>query len=271
MSERIVVPRAGGELIGERWVGPGPVVVLLHEGVTDRRSWAGVAALLSRTATVVAYDRRAFGESAPGTEPFTHVEDLLAVLDQVADGKAWVVGASAGGGVALDAALIAPDRVAGLVLFAPAVSGAPEPEFDDATRRLGELYDQAEAAGNKDELNRLETWIWLDGPGEQEGRVSGPARELALDMNEIIMRNDVPEDAGASGVDAWSRLGELTLPVTVACGDLDASYLVVRSRALAERLPRGRHRVLPGTAHMPFLEQPQLVAQVIADATQQPL
>ncbi|HXL89014.1 MAG TPA: alpha/beta hydrolase [Streptosporangiaceae bacterium] len=269
MSERIVVSRPGGELIGERWAGPGPVVVLLHEGVTDRRGWAEVARLLSGTATVVAYDRRAFGESAPGTEAFTHVDDLLAVLDEVADGKVWLVGASAGGGVALDAALVAPDRVAGLVLFAPAVSGAPEPEFDDATRRLGELYDKAEAAGDKAELNRLETWIWLDGPGEPEGRVSGPARELALDMNGIVLRNDVPEDAGASGVDAWSRLSEVTVLVTVACGDLDASFLVSSSRELAERLPQGRHRVLPGVAHMPFLEQPGLVAAIIEDATQQ--
>jgi pimeloyl-ACP methyl ester carboxylesterase len=267
MSERIAVSRPGGELIGERWAGPGPVAVLLHEGVTDRRGWAEVARLLSGTATAVAYDRRAFGESAPSTEPFTHVDDLLAVLDEVADGKVWLVGASAGGGVALDAALVAPSRVAGLVLFAPAVSGAPEPEFDDATRRLGELYDKAEAAGDQAELNRLETWIWLDGPGEPEGRVSGPARELALDMNEIVLRNDVPEDAGASGVDAWSRLSEVAVPVTVACGDLDASFLVGRSRELAERLPQGRHRVLPGVAHMPFLEQPAMVAQVIADAT----
>jgi pimeloyl-ACP methyl ester carboxylesterase len=267
MSERIAVSRPGGELIGERWAGPGPVAVLLHEGVTDRRGWAEVARLLSGTATAVAYDRRAFGESAPSTEPFTHVDDLLAVLDEVADGKVWLVGASAGGGVALDAALVAPSRVAGLVLFAPAVSGAPEPEFDDATRRLGELYDKAEAAGDQAELNRLETWIWLDGPGEPEGRVSGPARELALDMNEIVLRNDVPEDAGASGVDAWRRLSEVAVPVTVACGDLDASFLVGRSRELAERLPQGRHRVLPGVAHMPFLEQPAMVAQVIADAT----
>jgi pimeloyl-ACP methyl ester carboxylesterase len=275
MSEQIVVSRPGCELIGERWAGPGPVVVLLHEGVTDRRGWAEVARQLSGTATVVAYDRRAFGESAPSTESFTHVEDVLAVLDQVApdqpgDGRAWLVGASAGGGVALDAALVAPSRVAGLVLFAPAVSGAPEPEFDDATRRLGELYDKAEAAGDKAELNRLETWIWLDGPGEPEGRVSGPARELALDMNGIVLRNDVPEDAGASGVDAWSRLSEVTVLVTVACGDLDASFLVSSSRELAERLPQGRHRVLPGVAHMPFLEQPGLVAAIIEDATQQP-
>jgi pimeloyl-ACP methyl ester carboxylesterase len=267
MNERIVVSRPGCELIGERWGGSGPVVMLLHEGVTDRRGWAEVAALLSETATVVAYDRRGFGESAPSPGAFSHLDDLLAVLDQVApDERAWLVGASAGGGLALDTALVAPDRVAGLVLIAPAVSGSPEPEADDSLKELGELWDAAEAAGDQGEINRLETWLWLDGPRGPEGRVAGPLRDLALDMNAIILRNGVPETDGASGVDAWNRLGEVTAPAVVACGDLDVSYLIERSRELAEKLPRGEHRVLPGTAHMPFLEQPAVVAQLITKA-----
>jgi pimeloyl-ACP methyl ester carboxylesterase len=45
-------------------------------------------------------------------------------------------GASAGGGLALDAALAAPHRVAGLVVMGTAVSGAPEPELDAATKRF---------------------------------------------------------------------------------------------------------------------------------------
>jgi pimeloyl-ACP methyl ester carboxylesterase len=267
MNERIVVSRPGCELIGERWAGSGPVVMLLHEGVTDRRGWAEVAALLSQTATVVAYDRRGFGESAPSPGAFSHLDDLLAVLDQVAPHeRAWLVGASAGGGLALDTALVAPERVAGLVLIAPAVSGSPEPEADDSLKALGELWDAAEAAGDQGEINRLETWLWLDGPRGPEGRVAGPPRDLALDMNAIILRNGVPETDGASGVDAWNRLGEVTAPAVVACGDLDVSYLIERSRELAEKLPRGEHRVLPGTAHMPFLEQPAVVAQLITKA-----
>jgi pimeloyl-ACP methyl ester carboxylesterase len=271
MSESLVVSRPGCDLIGERWPGPGPVVVVLHQGVADRRGWVAVAEHLSQAATVVAYDRRAYGDSAPSTEPFTHVEDLLAVLDQAqhdrpGDERVWLVGASIGGGVALDAALVAQDRLAGLVLVAPAVSGSPEPELDDALLRFEALYDEAVAGGNPAEMNRMDTWLWLDGPAQPEGRVSGPARELALDMNAIIIRNDVPEEDGVSYVNAWDRLGELKIPVTVACGDLDAGYLVNQSRELADRLPNGRHRVLAGMAHTPNLEQPALVAQVILDA-----
>lgn len=266
MSEPLVVSHRAGRLVGERWPGSGPTVVLLHAGVTDRRSWQGVAAALEGRGRVISYDRRGFGETSPSAEAFSHVEDLLAVLDAVADGPAWLVGSSAGGGVALDAAVTAPEHVAGLVLLAPAISGAPEPELDADTARFDRLIDSAIAAGNLDEENRLETWLWLDGPAQPEGRVDGPARRLLLDMNWILLTNGAPEDAGASGIDAWSRVHQVTVPATVACGDLDASFLVQRSRELADRLQGGRHCLLAGTAHLPQLENPTAVADTIVDA-----
>jgi pimeloyl-ACP methyl ester carboxylesterase len=189
------------------------------------------------------------------------------VLDQVADGPTWLVGSSMGGALALDAAVADPDRVAGLILFAPAVSGAPEPSgLDQATQQLSDQLDVAAAANDLDELNRLETWLWLDGPAGPEDRVGGAPRELALAMNTIVLRNGVPEQAGGSELTAWPRLGQIRVPATVAWGDLDAPYQVARCEELSARLPRGRRRVLTGTAHLPQLERPELVAGVIRDA-----
>jgi pimeloyl-ACP methyl ester carboxylesterase len=200
------------------------------------------------------------------TAPFTHVNDLLAVLDRGEAERAWLVGASAGGGLALDTALIAPGRVAGLVLLGTAVSGAPEPDLDLDTQRFDALLDAAITAGNLDEVNRLETWLWLDGPSAPEGRVGGEARALALDMNAIILRNRAPEGEGGSGVEAWRRLDEIRVPVTGACGKLDVPFLIARSRQLADRLPNGRYGELPGMAHQPYLEQPGQVADLVLDA-----
>jgi pimeloyl-ACP methyl ester carboxylesterase len=147
--------------------------------------------------------------------------------------------------------------------MAPAVSSAPEPELDAATRRFEPLLEEAYAARDAGEINRLETWLWLDGPGQPEGRVGGAARKLALDMNAIIIGNAVPETAGAAGVDAWHRLAEIKVPVTVACGDLDVPFLAGRCRLLAGRLPTARHQVLAGLAHQPYLESASTVAQLI--------
>ena len=266
MAERFDVSLGGTTLAGERWPGGARTVLLLHEGVADRRGWAEVAGLLAPELTVVAYDRRGYGQTPPSTEPFSHLDDLLAVIGHAGAGPVWLAGASAGGGLALDAAVAAPGRVAGLVVMGTAVSGAPEPELDAATRRFEPLLDEAYAARDAGEINRLETWLWLDGPTQPEGRVGGAARKLALDMNAVIIGNDVPETEGAAGVDAWHRLAEIKVPVTVACGDLDVPFLVDRCRLLAGRLPAARHHVLAGMAHQPYLESASAVAQLIRSA-----
>src|SRR5215213_9276003 len=162
-GERFEIPSGPVTLAGERWDGEGTPLVLLHAGVADRRSWRAVAERL--TAPAIAYDRRGFGRTPPSPEPFTHLEDLVAVLDATVDGPAWLVGNSMGGALALDAALVAPERVAGLVLIAPAVNGQPEPDTldPDSMRIVGGL-ESAGAAGDVDELARLHAWLWLDGP-----------------------------------------------------------------------------------------------------------
>lgn len=255
-------------VVADEWPGSGPRVVLLHAGVADRRSWYGTAELLAGDHHVVAHDRRGYGDSPVSPTPFRHVDDLLAVLDRLGgDGPAWLVGSSMGGQLALDTAVLHPDRVAGLVLLAPAVSGAPEPDgLDPVTQRLGDLLGPATAAGDLAEVGRLETWLWLDGPAGPEGRVTGPARDLALAMNAAILRNGLPEGDGDAGIRAWDHLPEVTVPVTVAWGDLDVPFLLEQCAQLVDRLPRATRRVLPGVAHLPYLEDPALVADVVRSA-----
>jgi pimeloyl-ACP methyl ester carboxylesterase len=266
-ARSFLVPVPGGGLAAERWTGRAPTVVLLHAGVADRRSWTGTAERLTGTFDLVAYDRRGFGDSPPGAAPFRPVDDLAAVLDEVAVGPCWLVGSSQGGRIALDFTLDFPDRVAGLVLLAPAVSGAPDPDqVDPDTQRLDDLIEAADAAGDLAEVNRLEAWMWLDGPAGPEGRVSGAPRDLALAMNAIALRHDAEDRALASEVDAWHRLDEIRVPVTVAWGDLDVPVLIDRSRHLAGHLPNVHGLVIPQTAHLPYLERPDLVADLIREA-----
>jgi pimeloyl-ACP methyl ester carboxylesterase len=264
---RFEVPVGPVVLAGQRWEGDGAPVVLLHAGVADRRVWRDVAERLR--GPVVAYDRRGFGETPPSSAQFTHVGDLIAVLDAVADGPAWLVGNSMGGAVAIDATLSAPDRVAGLVLIAPAVSGEPEPdELDPDTLRIIGGLEAAGEKGDVAELGRLHALLWLDGPAGPEGRVGGRARELALEMNERILRNDVPDEVGAGDVDAWSRLEEIRVPTTVMWGDRDVPAGIETCRATAARVPGARTHVLAGAAHLPALEQPAELAAAIAAAMQ---
>jgi pimeloyl-ACP methyl ester carboxylesterase len=218
--------------------------------------------------TIVTYDLRGFGESPRGSRSFSHLDDLLTVLDCVATAPVWLVGSSLGGRIALDAAVAHQDHIAGLVLLAPAVSGAPGPELDPETERFDRRMGLAEAGGDQEELNRLTTWLWLDGPLASEGRVPGPARELALAMIAAVNRTRSSEDGGASGIDARNRLQEIRIPVTIACGELDVPYLVSRSEELAARISGARYQSLHDTAHLPYLDAPAAVARIVVEAMQ---
>jgi pimeloyl-ACP methyl ester carboxylesterase len=83
-------------------------------------------------------------------------------------------------------------------------------------------------------------------------------------MDRIVVRSRAFE-FGDSAVEAWPRLGELDLPVTLATGDLDAGYLQVRTAQLLGRIPGAARADLPGTAHLPSLDRPELITELVSD------
>ncbi|HET8619501.1 MAG TPA: alpha/beta hydrolase [Acidimicrobiales bacterium] len=229
-------------------------VVLLHAGVADRRGWGPLTGALSARHRCVAFDRRGFGTTTYEPEPHSPVDDTLAVLDAVGIGQAVAVGNSMGGRVALDLALAHPDRVSRLVLVGTAVRGAPGPgDLSPALAEIDRAIDEADGAGDLDEVNRLEARLWLDGPHAPEGRVRGAARDLFLDMNGRALAADDPGPEAALP-SAWDRVDEIEVPVLLAVGELDVPHVIERSALLAARLPRGRLALLPDVAHLPALE-----------------
>jgi pimeloyl-ACP methyl ester carboxylesterase len=95
-----------------------PVFVLLHGFGARLYSWQPVMASFSQLGTVIAFDRPAFGLTErplnwTGTNPYSpqaQVELVLGLLDHFNVQQAILVGNSAGGTIAMQAALAYPER-----------------------------------------------------------------------------------------------------------------------------------------------------------------
>jgi pimeloyl-ACP methyl ester carboxylesterase len=226
--------------------------------------WRDQLAGIGATNKAVAYDRRGFGESRAEPENFSALADLAAVLDATADDKpAILVGCSLGGRIALDAAIRRPSRVRALMLIAPNVPGAPEPIHPPDIERLLASSNDAEASGDLDRLNAIKARLWLDGPLAREGRVTGPARDLFLDMNGIALRLP-PFGSDVDVEPLFHRLAEVAVPTLIVWGDLDFPHVQQRCRHLAATIPHAESHEMTGVAHLPSLERPADMTALIA-------
>jgi pimeloyl-ACP methyl ester carboxylesterase len=239
-------------------------VLLVHAGVTDQRSWAHVVEALPGQRCLT-YDARGYGRTTyDAQDGWSPVDDALAVLDAYGVGAAVVVGCSMGGRTALDLTLAHPDRVRGLVLIGTAVTGEAardhlEPGLEDLERR----YDAAYEVKDLDALNALEAEIWLDGP-LHAGRVTGPARELFLEMNRIALEAPEPGEQRQEA-DAWTTCGSVGVPTLVLVGEHDLAHIHGNAAHLAATIPGARLVDLPGVAHVPHLEaDPRTLEEIAA-------
>jgi pimeloyl-ACP methyl ester carboxylesterase len=243
--------------------GEGRPVIFLHAGVADSRMWRDQVEAVGAKDLAIAYDRRGFGETMTADGDFSQTGDLLAVLDDLAPGRpAIAVGCSQGGRIAIDMALGAPERISALVVVAPAISGAPEMDYPPEAASLGAALEAAEAARDVDRINELEAQLWLDGPLAMSGRIGGAVRSLFSEMNGIALR--APERGKAmTPPAAYERLGKIAAPTLVVWGDLDFPDLQARCRHLTRAIPGAEAAVLAGAAHLPSMECPAAMTDLI--------
>jgi pimeloyl-ACP methyl ester carboxylesterase len=165
-------------------------------------------------------------------------DDALAVIDQLTQGPLVLVGSSMGGWIATLAALARPERIAGLVLVAPAADMTDKlmgPELSDearATLVLEGVWTRPSAYGPGDPISRalLEDggqWSILPGPVH----VQAPLRVLQGGADV-----DVPWRHALALADAWA--GEDVVFTLVRDGDhrLSRPHDIARLLASVEEL-----------------------------------
>ena len=249
--------------------GSGPALTLIHEGIADRRMWRETLPVLEPDFTVVTYDQRGFGDSSLPSGPATYIDDLRALLDHLGLERTTLVGASLGGRVALEFALLRPERVDRLALVA---AGLADWDWADDVKRFGEEEEEAYESGDLDRAVELNLKLWVDGPRRGPDAVDPAMRAFVGEMQrrvfEIPLPDPQPTSAPPLDPPARERLGDITIPTLIVIGDADVHDIKQIADVLAEGIPGARKVTLPDTAHMIPLERPQEFNRILLDFLQ---
>ena len=247
------------------------LILLLHGFGASAYSYKDNLEILGEVGHVIAYDRAAFGFTERPTDWETNpygTPGQLQVLDELIElfgpGKdVFIVGHSAGGSIAASYAVENQERLAGLVLFAPAVlsgGGGPSgfnwiydiPQLD----HLGPLLVSTIATSGLDILYAS----YFDESAVTEETLEGYTAPLAVIGWERAFWefNKAPRDRTIG-----ERLTQITVPTLVITGDTDEVVATENSIEVAE-IMGAELVVIPQTGHLPNEEKPTEFANAVA-------
>lgn len=239
--------------------GSGSVLVFLHGFTLDTRMWDDQFSLFAQRARVLRYDLRGFGQSAlPTGEAYSHVDDLSVLLDHLGVEQATLVGLSMGGAIALDFALVHPQRVQALVLIDTVLGGFPwSPE---STAREGLIWQRARAGGIP---AAKEAWFdhRLFVPARRKPEVAARLARIIDDYSGWHFVNANPERS--PDPPAAQRLHEIQAPVLALVGGEDTPDFLEIAALIRRQVPHAAGTVVLGAGHMANMEAPEQVNEAI--------
>jgi 3-oxoadipate enol-lactonase len=221
-------------------VGAGEPVLLIMGLAYPSDMWHRVWPALQDEYRVLRLDNRGVGKSDAPAGPYSVADmarDAVAVLDAAGIQKAHVYGASMGGGIAQELALLHPDRVASLVLACTALPDPNEPTTPKIPLVLriipprilirfakGDYGSDVSPEAIRDDKNILRS-------------ANLPTHGLLAQMQAIAAYHHIPRES------------VITVPTLVLHGDADKTVPVEKGRALAAAIPGSRLEIIHGGGH----------------------
>lgn len=247
----------GGELCYDV-EGEGRFLILLHDGLLDRRAWDGSFETFSRFYRTVRYDRRGYAESSAPTSPFSDVSDLYRLMQHFGISEAFLVGVSGGGRVALEFALEHPKMVSALVLVGPDLGGYRISE--EKQRRVASNFAIAREGGVD---AGVDAWMGdpFYPPSEEKSVVREKIRSIMSDNLRRLL--SAPSLRITLSPPAIDRLHEVVAPTLILLGEGDDQDNSRIASVLEEGLPRVTKRVVADSKHLVTLEAPEVFERLV--------
>jgi non-heme chloroperoxidase len=230
-----------------------PAILMLH-GLSDSSfSFSRILPLIPAQFQAIALDQRGHGESdrpATGYELVTLAQDAVQVLDAAHIGRAFVVGHSMGSWVARTMAAISPERVAGLLLIGPGLTGT-NAVVEELSAAVSHFTDP------------------VDPVFVREFQVSCIERPVPPEFMDLVVQESLKVPAAVwraalGGLMTYEPCEErITCPTLVLGGDRDGVFSVGEVTTVAQRIAGGRVRILEGIGHTPHWEDPKLTVTIL--------
>jgi pimeloyl-ACP methyl ester carboxylesterase len=249
-----------------RAAGRGHPLVLLNGWSASGLAWPRIIVReLERGFRLVRIDNRGSGFSRFAPTPFTIADladDVAAVLDAEALESAFVVGVSMGGMIAQEFAIRHPARADGLLL----VSTRPPAPAYRAPRAGDGLWDMLRPVRRGETLDAYLTRLWAgaaaEGFGEREPEsISELVEQIAT--RPTSRGNLLHQLRAVSGWGHAERLRLIDAPTIVLHGAQDRLMPAENGRRIAQLIPGARHVELDGVGHLPPLEAPTRLRELI--------
>lgn len=235
--------------------GPGRTIVASHALGLDHRMWAPWARHLEGRHTLLAFDHRGHGRSAP-----MHGQSMRELCDEVAEqlprwssDPAVFVGLSMGGMVGQGLAIHHPQHLHALVL-AHTVA-----RYDIAARAAWAARIDAVRTGGMAAVVDVVVQRYL----HVEARAANPT---AVDrLREMLLTHRAQDYvaccAAVAGVDWLDDLARVRVPTLVLAGALDVGAPPAAALQMAQAIANARCEVIDDASHLSPWEQPLAFAR----------
>jgi pimeloyl-ACP methyl ester carboxylesterase len=243
--------------------GAGSPVVLIHGIGRSLEDWDAVAPALARDHEVYALDLAGYGRSPRLPERTTLLalaRAVIAFLDEVGETRpVRLVGNSLGGAVSMQVAVLAPERVAAVVLVDPAGFGA---DVTVALRAMAlPVLGRWLTRSSVKNAVRTVHGIVYDRSYWTEAQVT---HTLALSRRKgakAVMRETATDLGTWGGIrPEWRQrllpaFAALEKPTLVVWGEKDYILPATHLEAAKTALPHARTHLFPKAGHMPQIER----------------
>ncbi len=258
------LPVNGTELYYERR-GAGEPLLLIQGMSGHSLHWGEeFLSLLERDFELVLYDHRGAGRSAGDESSFTIADlaaDAAGVLDGLGIERAHVLGISMGGMIAQELTLTRPERVRTLTLGCT-YCGGPDSRFTE--ERVVNDLAMALMSGDRDRKLRAG---WAFNVSPRFAAVEGNFERFAevADQYPVPLEMVMAQVRAVMAHDTSGRLEEIGAPTLVVHGTGDQMLAAANGEVVAGLIPGARLELLDGVGHLFFWEQPERVAELIAE------